>query len=95
MKLIREESGRLKERIREYQRRITVQTEMHNSALMAKKERLEASRLQVQRWLRDCHVTEQVTQQQDISQQLIKSTDVELDCRLESKLSLNPKGVLI
>ncbi|XP_067932733.1 E3 ubiquitin-protein ligase TRIM33-like [Watersipora subatra] len=53
IKRIREESENLKERIRDYQKRLTNQVEMYNSELVAKKQRLEESRTKVHKHLRD------------------------------------------
>ena len=83
--MIREESEKLKKRIYEYERRLTNQVEVCNSELMSKKEQLEESRNKVQRWLRDSHVTEQIQQRQQMSEELKRYLDVELNCELTSR----------
>ena len=83
--MIREESEKLKKQIYEYERRLTNQVEVYNSELMSKKEQLEESRIKVQRWLRDSHVTEQIQQRQQMSEELKRYLDIELSCELISK----------
>ena len=83
--MIREESEKLKKQIYEYERRLTNQVEVYNSELMSKKEQLEESHIKVQRWLRDSHVTEQIQQRQEMSEELKRYLDVELNCELTSR----------
>ena len=93
--MIREESEKLKKQIYEYERRLTNQVEVYNSELMSKKEQLEESRIKVQRWLRDSHVTEQIQQRQEMSEELKRYLDVELSCELTSRPIIVNKGNLI
>ena len=90
--MIREESEKLKKQIYEYGRRLTNQVKVYNSELMSKKEQLEESRIKVQRWLRDSHVTEQIQQRQQMSEELKRYLDVELNCELRSKPAIVNKG---
>ena len=93
--MIREESEKLKKQIYEYERRLTNQVEVYNSELMSKKEQLEESFIKVQRWLRDSHVTEQIQQRQEMSEELKKYLDVELSCEFTSRPVIINKGNLI
>ena len=88
--LIREKSEKLKERIYEYERAVTNQIEDDSSLLMTKKEQLEESYAKVHKWLRDSHVTELISQRQQMSEELERETDVEVD-----KWELRSKPVII
>ncbi|XP_067943234.1 uncharacterized protein [Watersipora subatra] len=80
IEMIREESDKLKEQIYEYQRELTDQVESYNTKLMAKKERLEESCSEVRKWLRESHVTQKVEQRQQMTDELVNNTDVNIDC---------------
>ena len=67
--------------------------EVYNSELMAKKEQLEETRTKVHKWLRGSHVTEQIQQKQQISEELAKKSEVELGYELMSKLVIIPTGI--
>ncbi|XP_067941719.1 uncharacterized protein [Watersipora subatra] len=82
IEVIREESEKLKDQIYEYQKELTDQVESYNTELMAKKERLEKSCTEVQKWLRESHVTEKVEQKQQMTDKLVNNTDVKIDCPL-------------
>ena len=88
--LIREKSEKLKERVYEYERAVTNQIEDDSSLLMTKKEQLEESYTKVHKWLRDSHVTELISQRQQMSEELERETDVEVD-----KWELRSKPVII
>ena len=88
--LIREKSEKLKERVYEYERAVTNQIEDDSSLLMTKKEQLEESYAKVHKWLRDSHVTELISQRQQMSEELERETDVEVD-----KWELRSKPVII
>ena len=90
--MIREKSEKLKKHIYEYEKRLTNQVEVYNSELMSKKEQLEESHIKVQRWLRDSHVTEQIQQRQEMSEELQRYLDGELSCELTSKPAIINKG---
>ena len=76
--LIKEKSEKLKERIYEYERAATNLVEEDSSLLMTEKEELEESYAKVQKWLRDNHVIELISQRQQMSEELKRKTDVEL-----------------
>ncbi|XP_067943302.1 uncharacterized protein [Watersipora subatra] len=82
IEMIIEESEKLKEKIYEYQRELTDQVESYNTELMAKKERLEESCSEVQKWLRESHVTEMVEQKHQKTDELVNNTDVKICCPL-------------
>ncbi|XP_067943267.1 E3 ubiquitin/ISG15 ligase TRIM25-like [Watersipora subatra] len=80
IEVIREESAKLKEQIYEYQRDLTDQVESYNAELMAKKARLEESCSDVRKWMRESHVIEKVKRRQQMTDELMNSTDVIIDC---------------
>ena len=95
IKLIREKSEKLKERIYEYERAMTNQVEEYSSLLMTKKDQLEVSYTKVHKWLRDSHVTKLVQRRQQMSEELERETDVELgrSGELISKPVIINKGI--
>ena len=46
---------------------------------MSQKEQLEESRMRLQKLLRDSHVTEQIQQKEQLTQQIGKNLDVQLE----------------
>lgn len=89
---IREESEKFKGRVYDYQTRLTNQVEVYNSELMAKKEQLEETRTKLYRFMRDSHVIDQVKQKQEMTEELVRHRDVELQNELPSKPVLIAKG---
>ena len=78
IQLINEESEKLKERIYEYQQRLTHQVVTYNSELMDKKEQLEESCTKLHKLMRDSHITEQLQRKDYMSQEVETHLDVKL-----------------
>ena len=70
MKLIREESDKLKEIISEYITTLTSTINKRRLELNGMKEKLKRSNTKVQNWLRDKHITEQVQQRQLMAEEM-------------------------
>ena len=71
---------------------MTNQIEAYNSELIAKKEQLEKSRAEIQKLMREGHVTEQIQQKEKITKELVQNTDVDLMCEFISKPVLSATG---
>ena len=86
----------MKKRVYEYQKAFTNQVEAYNSELMATKDQLEESRTKTRRRLRDSHVTEQIQDQADMSRELRRKRDIQVECPLPSNLIIieSGKGVI-
>ncbi|XP_067932734.1 tripartite motif-containing protein 59-like [Watersipora subatra] len=93
IKRISEESENLKERIHDYQKRLTNQVGIFSCELVAKKQQLEESRTKVHRHLKDSHVTELRLDSRNVSSSF-KSwlSEFEAVCELTSLRMGNTEG---
>ena len=62
---------------------------------MSQKEQLEEFRIRVQKLLKDSHVTEQIQQKEQLTQQIGKNLDVQLEFKLTKLPIVITQGKLI
>ena len=62
---------------------------------MSQKEQLEESRMKVQKLLRDSHVTEQIQQKEQLTQQITKNVKEKLEFKLTKLPIVITQGKLI